>query len=66
VAALLGAPQGTAVAPEGLDDWYWTFRRLQAVEAWEAHGAWIEDRQPDMTPGTRERFASPGSRGCRR
>ena len=44
------------VAPEGLADWYWTFRRLQAVEAWRAHGAWIEDRDPEMTPGVRERF----------
>jgi amidase len=53
---LLGGPAPVTVAPEGLEDWYWTFRRLQAVEAWKAHGAWIEDRDPDMTPGVRERF----------
>jgi amidase len=56
VTAILGEPQPVTVAPEGLADWYWTFRRLQAAEAWKVHGAWIEDRQPDMTPGTRERF----------
>lgn len=56
VAAVLGSPQRVNVAPDGLDQWYWTFRRLQAVEAWKAHGAWIEDRDPDMTPGIRERF----------
>lgn len=56
VGAVLGAPERVTVAPEGLDAWYWAFRRLQAVEAWKAHGAWIEDRQPDMTPGIRERF----------
>jgi len=55
-AALLGAPDRVTVAAEGLQDWYWTFRRLQAVEAWKEHGAWIESRDPDMTPGIRERF----------
>jgi amidase len=56
VAAVLGAPTPVTVAADGLDAWYWTFRRLQAAEAWKAHGAWIEDRGPDMTPGVRERF----------
>jgi amidase len=56
VAEKLGAPQRVTVAPEGLEEWYWTFRRLQADEAWAAHGAWIESRDPDMSPGTRERF----------
>jgi amidase len=56
VAAALGAPKRVAVAPEGLEEWYWTFRRLQAVEAWNVHGAWIESRDPEMTPGVRERF----------
>jgi amidase len=53
---VLGPAQHVTVAPEGLEEWYWTFRRLQAVEAWKVHGAWIEDRDPDMTPGVRERF----------
>ena len=35
---LLGDATTATVAPEGLDHWYWTFRRLQAVEAWKAHG----------------------------
>jgi len=56
VVAALGTPTGVTVAPDGLDAWYWTFRRLQAAEAWKAHGAWIADRDPEMTPGTRERF----------
>jgi amidase len=56
VEALLGAPSGVTVAPEGLLAWYETFRRIQAAEAWKAHGAWIDDRDPDMTPGVRERF----------
>jgi amidase len=55
-AKVLGDAVNATVAPEGLDDWYWTFRRLQAIEAWGVHGAWIESRDPDMTPGVRERF----------
>ena len=56
VTAAMGEAAPVTVAPGGLEDWYWTFRHLQAVEAWKAHGAWIEDRDPDMTPGIRERF----------
>ena len=56
VEAALGPAEHVTVASEGLEDWYWTFRPLQAVEAWKAHGAWIADRDPDMSPGTRERF----------
>jgi amidase len=56
-AAYLGDPTNATVAPEGLEHWYWTFRRLQAAEAWKVHGAWIEAHEPDMTPGVRERFA---------
>jgi len=47
------APDG----PGGLDKWYWAFRHLQAVEAWAAHGEWIDKHDPEMTPGVRERFA---------
>ncbi len=48
--------EGVTVATDGLDDWYWVFRHLQALEAWQAHGAWIEKHDPEMTPGVRERF----------
>ena len=41
----LGDPTNATVAPEGLEHWYWTFRRLQAAEAWKAHGAWIDVAQ---------------------
>jgi len=44
------------LAPDGLDAWYWVFRHLQALEAWQEHGAWIERHDPVMTPGVRERF----------
>ena len=56
VEARLGPATRVTVAPDGLEPWYWTFRHLQALEAWAAHGAWIKSRDPDMTPGVRERF----------
>ncbi|MGQ7791678.1 amidase [Faunimonas sp. B44] len=52
----LGPAEPVTVAPEGLERWYWLFRHIQAWEAWRAHGAWIEARNPVMTPGVRERF----------
>ena len=56
VEARLGPATPVTVAPNGLEPWYWTFRHLQALEAWAAHGEWIKSRDPDMTPGVRERF----------
>lgn len=57
-ASIFGAPGSLRIgpAPGGLEDAYWSFRHLQAVEAWEAHGGWIERHDPRMTPGVRERF----------
>ena len=56
VIAHLDGGENVTVAPDGLDNWYWVFRHLQAVEAWRAHGEWIEANDPEMTPGVRERF----------
>ena len=56
VEAKLGPATHVTVAPDGLQPWYWTFRHLQAFEAWKAHGEWIKSRNPSMSPGTRERF----------
>ena len=55
-AEAIGAAERVVVGPDGLDAWYWAFRRIQAVEAWAVHGRWIESRDPVMTPGIRERF----------
>lgn len=56
VEARLGPATHVTVAPNGFQPWYWTFRHVQALEAWKAHGAWIKSRNPQMTPGVRERF----------
>lgn len=39
-----------------LADWAEVFRIHQAYEAWHAHGAWIQEYQPDMAPDVAERF----------
>ena len=45
-----------AIAADGLSAWADVFRTIQGFEAWQAHGAWIESRQPKLTPPVAGRF----------
>ena len=47
------------ITPEShaIDDLYWCFRRLQAYESWQSHGAWISEKDRGLGPGVKERFA---------
>jgi amidase len=57
VASVVGEP---AVAPaplHTLDELYWTTRKLQAREAWDAHGKWIESGERRLGKATYDRFA---------
>ena len=60
VLARLEAAHGAAIpvvlAPEGLGEWFDTFRICQAAEVWQAHGAWVESAQPAFGPGIADRF----------
>lgn len=56
VAAMLGGARAVTIADDGLEAGYWTFRHIQSYEAWQAHGDWIMEHDPQMTPGVRERF----------
>jgi amidase len=38
------------------DELYWCFRQLQSREAWDAHGAWIREKDRGLAPGIDERF----------
>ena len=59
VAADLNVPLGREqLAGELLAGWLEAFRGRQFVEAWRAHGAWIEARRPPMGPGVAARFAT--------
>ena len=40
-----------------LDEWFETFRVVQAAEAWRTHGAWVTAHPDAVGPGVRERFA---------
>ncbi len=56
VARVLGE---ASVAPDlsrPIDDLYWSFRRIQAHEAWATHGAWISAKDRGLGPGVKERF----------
>ncbi|GAA4119463.1 amidase [Aminobacter aganoensis] len=38
------------------DELYWCFRKVQAYEAWQQHGAWISSADRGLGPGVKERF----------
>ncbi|MGF9562891.1 amidase [Neorhizobium sp. JUb45] len=55
---VIGAPQPTTSAPPfDIDSLYTMFRKIQAYEAWAAHGAWISQSDRGLGPGVKERFA---------
>ena len=45
------------LAPEGLSDWFATFRDLQYAEIWEAHGEWVRAVRPTFGPQVGSRMA---------
>lgn len=53
---VLGPVRETAALPRPIDDLYWTFRRLQAYEAWQVHGSFISAKDRGLGPGVKERF----------
>lgn len=55
---VIGAPMPETKAPPfSIDDLYTMFRKIQAHEAWAAHGAWISKADRGLGPGVKERFA---------
>jgi amidase len=57
VERVLGPAEPITVSDEGLDAWYDAFRTLQGAEAWAAHGPWIEQARPTLSPQCARRFA---------
>ena len=55
--AAMGTAERMRISPEGLPDWFETFRTLQAAEIWATLGAWVSATQPKLGPGIKERFA---------
>jgi amidase len=55
-ARVIGTPTDApplSVSPEAL---YWSFRKIQAFEAWQTHGSWISGGERGLGPGVKERF----------
>ncbi len=47
----------TRAAPAGFDPLYWSFRRLQAAEAWQSLGDFITRWKPALMPAIADRFS---------
>jgi amidase len=56
VEVAVGEAADAPALAQPIDDLYWTFRRLQAYEAWATHGAWISAADRGLGPGVKERF----------
>ncbi|MEO9615905.1 MAG: amidase [Nitratireductor sp.] len=56
VATVLGEAEEAPALSLTIDDLYWAFRKLQAYEAWAAHGQWLSVKDRHLGPGVRERF----------
>lgn len=64
VAETLGEPREAPALSQSIDELYWTFRKLQAYEAWATHGPWINAADRRLGPGIRERFEFGSTLGC--
>ena len=53
---VIGPSREAAPLSQSVDDLYWTFRKLQAHEAWATHGPFITARDRGLGPGVKERF----------
>jgi amidase len=53
-----GAFEGAPMAAAPLETARVAYATLQAWEAWQEHGAWIEAERPEFGPGVKARFAN--------
>lgn len=54
---VIGSPTEAPALPSTTEALYWCFRKIQAFEAWQVHGAWISAADRGLGPGVKERFA---------
>ena len=57
VGEALGSVKAVRPPPFSIDDLYWCTRKLQAYEAWAAHGEWISARDRRLGQAIYDRFA---------
>ncbi len=60
-AGVLPGAQNITVAADGLGAWRECVRTIQAREVWAQYGPWIEEHQPKLEQGIRERFTYAAS-----
>ncbi|MBT8064149.1 MAG: amidase, partial [Gammaproteobacteria bacterium] len=56
IEASLGPADRVTLYPANAEPWLWSFRTLQGIEAWQAHGAWIRQQRPRFGRDIGERF----------
>ena len=64
LAATLGPVRTVAAPSQPIDDLYWSFRKIQAYEAWAVHGPFISGGDRQLGPGVKERFEFGSTLGC--
>jgi amidase len=52
----LGPASPVPALSQSIDELYWTFRKIQAFEAWQVHGPFISSGDRQLGPGVKERF----------
>jgi amidase len=57
VSDVLGPTSAASPPPQSIDELYWCTRKIQAKEAWAAHGAWISSADRGLGKATYDRFA---------
>jgi len=56
LSAFFGPPSASPSFSQGIDDLYWSFRKIQGFEAWQCHGDWLSKKDRHLGPGVKERF----------
>ena len=54
---IVGSATPAEISTLDIEQRYWTFRKIQSYEAWQAHGAWISAAERNLGPGVKDRFA---------
>src|SRR5690606_29501841 len=57
VGEALGSVKAVKPPPFSIDELYWAMRKLQAHEAWAAHGEWVSAKGRRIGQGIHDRFA---------
>ncbi|NMG40301.1 amidase [Chelativorans sp. ZYF759] len=64
VRSAMGEPRTVPAPTLPVDDLYWSFRRIQAYEAWAVHGPFLTGGDRQLGPGVKERFEFGATLGC--